>query len=223
MRIRPAPAGAARGCRRSPRWPGRATAAAPPAAAPATPPGARCGAPLPRWSRSGCGRRPSPIIPLRHCPLVSPRPSMTSALTHFDSRGQAQMVDVAAKGETHRVARAGGSIRMAPATRARIVQGGAAKGDVIGVARIAAIQAAKRTAELVPLCHPLPLTRVSVDFRSDEGASAVHCEVQAETVGRTGVEMEALCAVQVALLTIYDMCKAVDRPSAAIPHPGADR
>lgn len=136
---------------------------------------------------------------------------MTSALTHFDSRGQAWMVDVAAKGETHRVARAGGTIRMASATLALIVQGGAAKGDVIGVARIAAIQAAKRTAELIPLCHPLPLTRVSVDFRTDEAAGAVHCEVRAETVGRTGVEMEALTAVQVALLTIYDMCKAVDR------------
>jgi cyclic pyranopterin phosphate synthase len=136
---------------------------------------------------------------------------MTSALTHFDPRGQAQMVDVAAKAETHRVARAGGSIRMAPSTLALIVQGSAAKGDVIGVARVAAIQAAKRTAELIPLCHPLPLTRVSVDFRPDEAASAVHCEVQAETVGRTGVEMEALTAVQVGLLTIYDMCKAVDR------------
>ena len=136
---------------------------------------------------------------------------MTRALTHFDSAGQAQMVDVAAKGETHRIARAAGSIRMAPATLALIAQGTAAKGDVIGVARIAAIQAAKRTAELIPLCHPLPLTRVSVDFRLDEAASAVHCEVQAETVGRTGVEMEALTAVQVALLTIYDMCKAVDR------------
>ncbi len=136
---------------------------------------------------------------------------MTRALTHFDSAGQAQMVDVAAKGETHRIARAAGSIRMAPATLALIAQGTAAKSDVIGVARIAAIQAAKRTAELIPLCHPLPLTRVSVDFRLDEAASAVHCEVQAETVGRTGVEMEALTAVQVALLTIYDMCKAVDR------------
>jgi cyclic pyranopterin monophosphate synthase len=136
---------------------------------------------------------------------------MTSPLTHFDSQGQAHMVDVAAKGETHRVARAGGSIRMAPATLALIVQGGASKGDVIGIARIAAIQAAKRTAELIPLCHPLPLTRVTVEFRPDAAASAVHCEVQAETVGRTGVEMEALTAVQVALLTIYDMCKAADR------------
>ena len=136
---------------------------------------------------------------------------MTSPLTHFDSQGQAHMVDVAAKGETHRVARARGSIRMAPATLALIVQGTASKGDVIGIARIAAIQAAKRTAELIPLCHPLPLTRVTVDFRADVAAGAVHCDVQAETVGRTGVEMEALTAVQVGLLTIYDMVKAMDR------------
>ena len=136
---------------------------------------------------------------------------MTSPLTHFDSHGQAHMVDVAAKTETHRIARATGSIRMLPATLALITQGSAKKGDVIGIARIAAIQAAKRTSELIPLCHPLPLTRVAVEFRIDEPASAVHCEVQAETVGRTGVEMEALTAVQVALLTIYDMCKAADR------------
>jgi cyclic pyranopterin phosphate synthase len=132
-------------------------------------------------------------------------------LTHFDARGQAQMVDVAAKAVTHRMARATGSIRMQPATLALIAGGGAAKGDVIGIARIAAIQAAKRTSELVPLCHPLPLTRVAVDFEIDAPASAVHIRVQAETVGRTGVEMEALTAVQVGLLTVYDMCKAVDR------------
>ena len=136
---------------------------------------------------------------------------MNSPLTHFDSHGQAHMVDVAAKTDTHRIARATGSIHMLPATLALIAQGSAKKGDVIGIARIAAIQAAKRTAELIPLCHPLPLTRVAVDFRLDEAASAVHCEVQAETVGRTGVEMEALTAVQVGLLTIYDMCKAADR------------
>ena len=136
---------------------------------------------------------------------------MTSVLTHFDHQGQAHMVDVAAKGETHRIARAAGTIRMAPATLALIAAGEAKKGDVIGIARIAAIQAAKRTAELIPLCHPLPLTRVAVDFTLDEAASAVHCEVTAETVGRTGVEMEALTAVQVGLLTIYDMCKAADR------------
>jgi len=136
---------------------------------------------------------------------------MTSVLTHFDHQGQAHMVDVAAKGETHRIARAAGTIRMAPATLALIAAGEARKGDVIGIARIAAIQAAKRTSELIPLCHPLPLTRVAVDFTLDEAASAVHCEVTAETVGRTGVEMEALTAVQVGLLTIYDMCKAADR------------
>jgi len=136
---------------------------------------------------------------------------MNSPLTHFDSHGQAHMVDVGAKTDTHRIARATGSIRMLPATLALIAQGSAKKGDVIGIARIAAIQAAKRTAELIPLCHPLPLTRVTVDFTLDETASAVHCEVQAETVGRTGVEMEALTAVQVGLLTIYDMCKAADR------------
>ena len=136
---------------------------------------------------------------------------MNQPLTHFDAQGQAHMVDVAAKAETHRVARAGGSIRMAPATLGLIASGTAKKGDVIGIARIAAIQAAKRTSDLIPLCHPLPLTRVTVDFRLDEAGSAVHCEVQAETLGRTGVEMEALTAVQVGLLTIYDMCKAVDR------------
>ena len=136
---------------------------------------------------------------------------MTSVLTHFDHQGQAHMVDVAAKSETHRIARAAGTIRMAPATLALIAAGEAKKGDVIGIARIAAIQAAKRTAELIPLCHPLPLTRVAVDFTLDDAASAVHCEVTAETVGRTGVETEALTAVQVGLLTIYDMCKAADR------------
>jgi cyclic pyranopterin phosphate synthase len=136
---------------------------------------------------------------------------MSNPLTHFDAHGQAHMVDVAAKSETHRVARATGSIRMLPATLALVVSGTAKKGDVIGIARIAAIQAAKRTADLIPLCHPLPLTRVAVEFEVDEAASAVHCSVQAETLGRTGVEMEALTAVQVGLLTIYDMCKAVDR------------
>ena len=136
---------------------------------------------------------------------------MPSPLTHFDAHGQAHMVDVAAKTETHRIARAVGSIHMLPATLALISGGNAKKGDVIGIARIAAIQAAKRTADLIPLCHPLPLTRVAVDFTIDASASAVHISVQAETVGRTGVEMEALTAVQVGLLTIYDMCKAADR------------
>jgi cyclic pyranopterin phosphate synthase len=135
----------------------------------------------------------------------------TSPLTHFDGQGQAHMVDVAAKAETHRVARAGGCIRMQPATFALIANGQAKKGDVIGIARIAAIQGAKRTADLIPLCHPLPITRVAVDFELDAAASTVHCTAQVETVGRTGVEMEALTAVQVGLLTIYDMCKAADR------------
>jgi len=132
-------------------------------------------------------------------------------LTHFDAQGQAHMVDVAGKAQTHRVARATGCIRMQPATLALIQQGDAKKGDVLGVARIAAIQGAKRTADLVPLCHPLPITRVAVEFEIDATASAVHCHATVETVGRTGVEMEALCAVQVGLLTVYDMCKAADR------------
>ncbi|MBP0592450.1 cyclic pyranopterin monophosphate synthase MoaC [Paraburkholderia sp. LEh10] len=132
-------------------------------------------------------------------------------LTHFDAAGQAHMVDVGGKEETKRIAVARGSIRMLPATFALIRDGQAKKGDVIGVARIAAIQGAKRTADLIPLCHPLALTRVAVDFELDEIASVVHCRVQVETLGRTGVEMEALTAVQVGLLTVYDMCKAVDR------------
>ena len=136
---------------------------------------------------------------------------MTSPLTHFDSHGQAHMVDVAGKTDTHRIAVARGSIHMLPATLALIAQGHAKKGDVIGIARIAAIQAAKRTADLIPLCHPLPLTRVTADFEIDEANHSVHLTVQAETVGKTGVEMEALTAVQVGLLTIYDMCKAADR------------
>ena len=132
-------------------------------------------------------------------------------LTHFDAHGQAHMVDVAAKSETARTARAGGRIRMKPATLRQIARGRAKKGDVLGVARIAAIQAAKRTSELIPLCHPLALTNVSVDFELKRKASAVDCEVRVATLGRTGVEMEALTAVAAALLTIYDMCKAVDR------------
>ena len=136
---------------------------------------------------------------------------MSSPLTHFDAQGQAHMVDVSAKDSTHRVARATGLIRMQPATLALITSGTAKKGDVLGVARIAAIQAAKRTADLVPLCHPLPITRVAVDFALDDAAATVRCTAQVETLGRTGVEMEALTAVQVGLLTVYDMCKAVDR------------
>ena len=136
---------------------------------------------------------------------------MTTPLTHFDAQGQAHMVDVSAKAETHRVARASGVIRMKPETFALVASGQAKKGDVIAVARIAAIQGAKRTADLVPLCHPLPITRVAVDFDLDESRSEVRCTAQVETFGRTGVEMEALTAVQVGLLTVYDMCKAADR------------
>ena len=121
------------------------------------------------------------------------------------------MVDVGGKECTHRVARAEGRIRVLPATLALITGGSAKKGDVIGVARIAAIQGAKRTSDLIPLCHPLPITRVAVDFDIDTAASEVRCTAQVETLGRTGVEMEALTAVQVGLLTIYDMCKAADR------------
>ena len=134
-----------------------------------------------------------------------------SPLTHFDAAGQAHMVDVGEKPATHRVAVASGRIVVKPETLALIRAGSAKKGDVLGVARIAAIQAAKRTADLIPLCHPLPLTRVAVAFALDERASAVEIEVTAETLGRTGVEMEALAAAAVGLLTVYDMCKAVDR------------
>jgi len=138
-----------------------------------------------------------------------------SSLTHFDAQGQAHMVDVATKPATHRIAVASGRIEMLPATLALIESGNAKKGDVLGIARIAGIQGAKRTSELIPLCHPLALTRVALEF-SLHHASASHpghvrCSATVETVGPTGVEMEALTAVQVALLTIYDMCKAVDR------------
>jgi cyclic pyranopterin phosphate synthase len=132
-------------------------------------------------------------------------------LTHFDAAGQAHMVDVGGKEETKRIALARGSIRMLPETLALIRGGNAKKGDVLGVARIAAIQGAKRTSDLIPLCHPLALTRVAVDFEMDDALPGVHCTAQVETLGRTGVEMEALTAVQVGLLTVYDMCKAVDR------------
>ena len=148
-----------------------------------------------------------------NCYYVRPgdRSIMTEKLTHFDERGAARMVDVAAKAETHRVAVAGGSIRMLPATLELVRSGTAKKGDVLGVARIAAIQAAKRTSELIPLCHPVPLTSVTIDFSIDDSAARIDCRASVECTARTGVEMEALTAVQVALLTIYDMCKAVDR------------
>src|SRR5918999_398459 len=121
-------------------------------------------------------------------------------LTHFDAAGQAVMVDVASKGETHRVARASGRIVMLPATLERIADGTAQKGDVLGVARIAAIQAAKRTSDLIPLCHPIALTRVSIEFDLLRDGNAVECTATVETVGRTGVEMEALTAVAAGLL-----------------------
>ena len=141
----------------------------------------------------------------------SPSSPAATPLTHFDAAGQAHMVDVGGKPETHRVARASGFIAMREATLALIAQGHARKGDVLGVARIAAIQAAKRTADLIPLCHPLPITRVAVEFELDGQRSGVRCTAQVESFGRTGVEMEALCAVQIGLLTVYDMCKAADR------------
>ena len=132
-----------------------------------------------------------------------------SYFTHFDAAGQAHMVDVSGKDVTKRVARAGGRITMRPETLALIRGGSSKKGDVLGVARIAAIQAAKRTSELIPLAHPLPLTRVSVEYGIEEGALTV--EVTAETLDRTGVEMEALTAAAIGLLTVYDMCKSTDR------------
>lgn len=137
--------------------------------------------------------------------------STNDGLTHFDSTGQAHMVDVGDKNETHRIAVATGIIRMKPETLAIIESGTAKKGDVLGIARIAAIMGAKRTSDLIPLCHPLALTRVTVDFSIDKEQSSIDCKAQVETFGKTGVEMEALTAVQIGLLTIYDMCKAVDR------------
>jgi cyclic pyranopterin phosphate synthase len=134
-----------------------------------------------------------------------------ASLTHFDSEGAAHMVDVASKESTHRVAVAQGSIVMDATTLAIIDQGTASKGDVLGVARIAAIQAAKKTSDLIPLCHPIALTHVEVSFELDKQRSAVHCTVRAECFGPTGVEMEALTGCQLGLLTIYDMCKAIDR------------
>jgi len=132
-------------------------------------------------------------------------------LTHFNTRGEAQVVDVGGKAETHRTAVASGRITMAADTLARIEAGQFGKGDVLGVARIAGIMGAKRTPELVPLCHSVPLTNVDVELEADRALPGVACRVTAEAHGRTGVEMEALTAVQVALLTVYDMCKAVDR------------
>lgn len=134
-----------------------------------------------------------------------------SALTHFNADGQAHMVDVGDKADTHRRAIASGVIRMQPDTFALVQSGSHKKGDVLGIARVAAIMASKHTSTLIPLCHPLALSHVDVEFQLDAAASAITCRVTAETVGKTGVEMEALTAVQIGLLTIYDMCKAVDR------------
>ena len=136
---------------------------------------------------------------------------MGNELSHFDRAGAAHMVDIAGKDVTRRVAVATGRIRMLPATLARVQSGSAKKGDVLGIARIAAIQGAKRTAELIPLCHPIAITRIAVELDIDPDQIAVNCTATVECEGKTGVEMEALTAVQVGLLTIYDMCKAVDR------------
>ena len=156
----------------------------------------------------------------------TPNTFVTNGLTHFDAQGQAHMVDVAAKAATHRIAVAQGRITMLPATFALIESGTAKKGDVLGIARIAGIQGAKKTSDLIPLCHPLALTRIAINFEAvqaintpaignngtvSEQYPSIICTATVETVGQTGVEMEALTAVQVALLTIYDMCKAVDR------------
>jgi cyclic pyranopterin phosphate synthase len=136
---------------------------------------------------------------------------MNTEFTHFDAAGNAQMVDVSAKQDTHRVARASGCIVMQPETLKMIAEGSAAKGDVLAVAQLAGIMAAKKCSDLIPLCHPLALSKVSVTFEMDESLSCVRALATVETVGKTGVEMEALTAVNVALLTIYDMCKAVDK------------
>ena len=138
-------------------------------------------------------------------------PGKAKKLSHFDAHGQAHMVDVGGKAETRRIARACGCIRMQPATLRLIQEGSAKKGDVLGVARLAAIQAAKRTPDLIPLAHPLALTRIGADFEPDSVGCGITLTVTVETLGRTGVEMEALTAVSVGLLTIYDMCKSVDR------------
>jgi cyclic pyranopterin phosphate synthase len=138
----------------------------------------------------------------------------TDVLTHFDAQGQAHMVDVGSKSSTRRIAVATGRIEMLPATLALIQSGTAKKGDVLGIARIAGIMGAKKTADLIPLCHPIGLTRVAVELEVLTDEAAVVCTATAETIGQTGVEMEALTAVNIALLTIYDMCKAVDRGMA---------
>ena len=175
------------------------------------------------WARSGFrptraissnantyDEKPTGKLHLRGTPYAT-EPSMTNPLTHFDAQGQAHMVDVGSKASTHRIAIAEGFISVQPETLAIIQAGTAKKGDVLGVARLSGIMAAKKTSDLIPLCHPIGLTKVSVDLEVQPEQNAVRCEARTETVGQTGVEMEALTAVQVALLTIYDMCKAVDK------------
>jgi cyclic pyranopterin monophosphate synthase len=143
---------------------------------------------------------------------LTPTPSINmSNLNHFDERGNAHMVDVGDKAETHRIAVAAGTIRMQAATLALVESGTAKKGDVLGVARIAAIQAAKKTADLIPLAHPIAINKVSVTFTVAHASNSIECRASVATFGRTGVEMEALCAATTGLLTIYDMVKAVDR------------
>lgn len=156
---------------------------------------------------------PRPSVPRQRAQTRRNRSSSASGsgFTHFDATGAAHMVDISAKDETHRVAVATGEIRMQPATLRMILSGTAKKGDVLGIARVAAIQGAKRASEMIVLAHPIALTRVGTDFNTDRKRSAVRLTVTAETVGRTGVEMEALAAVSAGLLTVYDMCKAVDR------------
>ena len=169
---------------------------------------------IPATRTTAHGARPSlnllTLATIRTTPMTDILPP-ADHLTHFDATGQAHMVDVGAKAQTHRIAIASGTIRMKPETLAIIMGGTAKKRVVLGIARIAAIMAAKRTSDLIPLCHPLALTRVAVDFETDAANASVHCKAQVETFGKTGVEMEALTAVQVGLLTVYDMCKAVDR------------
>ena len=147
--------------------------------------------------------------------MINRKPVMSQetqkTLTHFDNSGQAHMVDVGNKLQTKRIAVASGIITMLPATLTLIQQGNAKKGDVLGIARIAAIGASKKTSDLIPLCHPISLTRVSITFDIDEKNTLITCTATTETIGQTGVEMEALTAVSVGLLTIYDMCKAADR------------
>lgn len=136
---------------------------------------------------------------------------MSEPLNHFNARGEAHMVDVGDKKDTHRCAVAEGYIKMQPETLERILEGGNKKGDVLAVARVAGIMAAKKTPDLIPLCHPLALTHIDIEFIPDEKNSSISCKAEVETVGATGVEMEALTAVHISLLTVYDMCKAMDR------------